>query len=115
MPSSHRELLVCQKAMDMAVQVYQLTSRFPRSELYRLTSQTTRAAASVPANISERNARGSRRDHANFLSIAKGSLNETETFLIFAMRLGYLHEQETRSPRSPRSERCSLPLRARLV
>lgn len=94
MAASHRDLVVWQKSMDLAVQVYRLTGRFPRSEMYRLTSQVTRAAASVPANIAEGNARGSRRDYANFLAIAKGSLNETETFLILALRLGYLREHE---------------------
>jgi len=95
MVASHRELIVWQKAMDMTVQVYRLSDRFPRNELYRLTSQLTRAAASVPANIAEGNARGTRRDYANFISIAKGSLNETETFLLLATRLGYLSDQQT--------------------
>ena len=94
MAASHRDLVVWQKAMDLAVQVYRLTASFPKHELYRLTSQVTRAVASVPANIAEGNARGSRRDYANFLAIAKGSLNETETFMILALRLGYLREQE---------------------
>jgi four helix bundle protein len=92
--ASHRDLVVWQKSMDLAVQVYRLTAQFPKSEMYRLTSQVTRAAASVPANIAEGNARSSRRDYAHFLSIAKGSLNETATFLILALRLGYLHERE---------------------
>ncbi|HEX6370360.1 MAG TPA: four helix bundle protein [Longimicrobium sp.] len=95
MAASHRDLMVWQKSMDLAVQVYRLTGRFPKSELYRLTSQVTRAAASVPANIAEGNARASRRDYAHFLSIAKGSLNETETFLFLSLRLGYLREHET--------------------
>ena len=95
MPASYRELTVWRKAMDVAVQVYQLTERFPKHEMYRLTSQATRAAASVPANIAEGNGRATRRDYANFLAIAKGSLNETETFLFLAMRLGYLCEHET--------------------
>lgn len=93
---SHRELVVWQKAMDMVVQVYRLSDRFPKSELYRLTSQLTRAAASVPANIAEGNGRSSRRDYAHFVSIARGSLNETETFLLLAIRLGYLSEQDAR-------------------
>ena len=88
MAASHRDLVVWHKAMDVAVHVYRLTDRFPRNEMYRLTSQLTRAAASVPANIAEGNGRGSRRDYAHFLSIAKGSLNETETFLFLAIRLG---------------------------
>ena|SRR5208282_3187136 len=92
--TSHRDLVVWQKGMDLAVQVYRLTSQFPRSEMYRLTAQLTRAVASVPANIAEGSARGSRRDYANFLAIAKGSLMETETFLTLAVRLLYLTKEE---------------------
>lgn len=91
---SHRDLLVWQKAMDLAVEVYRLTSKFPSSETYRLVSQITRAVASVPANIAEGHARATRKDFANFLAIAKGSLMETETFLMLAVRLKYLTENE---------------------
>ena len=87
---SHRDLIVWQKSMDLVVQVYRLTAAFPPREIYRLVAQATRAAASVPANIAEGHARSSRRDFANFLAIAKGSLMETETFLMIAIRLGYL-------------------------
>ena len=87
---SHRDLIVWQKSMDLVVQVYRLAAAFPPSEIYRLVAQATRAAASVPANIAEGHARSSRRDFANFLAIAKGSLMETETFLMIAIRLGYL-------------------------
>jgi four helix bundle protein len=72
-----------------------LTGCFPRHELYGLTSQLTRAMVSVPANIAEGNARGSRREYAQFLSIAKGSLMEGETLLILAERLGYLQPDES--------------------
>ncbi len=92
--SSHRELVVWQKAMDMVVQVYQLASHFPSSENYRLVSQITRAAASVPANIAEGNGRGTSREYAHFLAIAKGSLMETETFLMLAVRLNYLSDAD---------------------
>ncbi|MET0397491.1 MAG: four helix bundle protein [Longimicrobiaceae bacterium] len=91
---SHRDLVVWQKAMEMTVQVYQLTASFPATETYRLTSQVTRSAMSVPANIAEGNARGTTRDYAHFVSIAKGSLMETETFLLLAVRLGYLPEEK---------------------
>ena len=91
---SHRDLLVWQKAMDLAVEVYRLTSKFPSSETYRLVAQITRAVASVPANIAEGHARATRKDFANFLAIAKGSLMETETFLMLAIRLNYLTENE---------------------
>lgn len=90
---SHRDLLVWQKAMDLAVQGYRLAAQFPATETYRLIGQMTRAAASVPANIAEGHARSTRRDYANFLAIAKGSLMETETFLMLALRLGYLSEE----------------------
>lgn len=94
---SHRDLLVWQKAMDFTVQVYRLASLFPQNEIYRLTSQITRAAASVPANIAEGHARATRKDYANFLAIAKGSLMETETFLMLAIRLSYMKEAQASS------------------
>ena len=91
---SHRDLVVWQKAMALAVEIYRLSSRFPREEMYRLVSQITRAAASVPANIAEGHARGTARDYANFLSIAKGSLMEIETFVMLAIELKYITREE---------------------
>jgi four helix bundle protein len=92
--SSHRDLIVWQKAMDMAVLVYKATEKFPSHEKFGLTSQVTRPAASVAANIAEGNARGSTKDYANFLAMARGSLMETETFLTLAVRLNYLQPEE---------------------
>ena len=80
--------------MDLAVETYRLTSKFPASENYRLVSQITRAVASVPANIAEGNARGTRRDYANFLSIARGSLMEVETLIVLAIRLKYITQEQ---------------------
>jgi four helix bundle protein len=94
---SHRDLIVWQKAMELTVQVYRLSSFFPPTETYRLTAQVTRAAASVPANIAEGHSRATRKDYAQFLSIAKGSLMETETFLMLAVRLGYVSEQDAKA------------------
>jgi four helix bundle protein len=91
---SHRDLVVWKKAMDLTVLVYQLSAKFPSSEQYRLVAQMTRSAASVPANIAEGHARATKRDYANFVSIAKGSLMETETFVMLAVRLGYLRAAE---------------------
>jgi four helix bundle protein len=91
---SHRDLIVWQKAMGLAVEIYRLAARFPAVEIYRLTAQITRAAASIPANIAEGHSRATVRDYANFLAIAKGSLMETETFLMLAVRLNYLSEAE---------------------
>jgi four helix bundle protein len=91
---SHRDLIVWQKAMDLAVLIYQLAGKLPPSESYRLVAQMTRAAASVPANVAEGNARATRRDYANFLAIAKGSLMETETFVMLAVRLKYVSQKD---------------------
>jgi four helix bundle protein len=101
---SHRDLIVWQKAMDMTVEVYRLTEHFPSIETYRLTAQITRAAVSVPANIAEGFSRGATRDYARFLAIAKGSLMETETFLMLAIRLNYLSETEASSTLSITTE-----------
>jgi four helix bundle protein len=87
---SHHDLKVWQLGMDIAEQVYALTRQFPREELYGLTSQLRRAASSVPANIAEGNGRSSTKDYLRFLSIVVGSLCEVETFLLLAVRLGYL-------------------------
>jgi four helix bundle protein len=89
---SHRDLVVWQKAMDLAVEVYRLSRGFPHDELYRLTSQLTRAIISVPANVAEGHARVTAKDYAHFLAIAKGSSVEAETFLLLAIRLGYINE-----------------------
>jgi len=91
---SHRDLIVWQKAMDLAVEIYRLSASFPKSEMYRLVSQVTRACTSVPANIAEGHARGSAKDYAQFLAVAKGSLMETETFLMLAVRLNYISTQQ---------------------
>jgi four helix bundle protein len=81
---------VWQKAMDLAEAVYRLSRALPKEEQYRLTSQLLRAVASVPANIAEGSQRGTRKDYAHFLAIARGSLAETETFLMLACRAGLL-------------------------
>jgi four helix bundle protein len=95
---SHRDLIVWQKAMDLAVEVYALTRGFPRVEQYGLISQITRAAVSVPANIAEGNARrGYRKEYSHFLAIAKGSLMETETYVMLAIRLGFIKNDQAAS------------------
>ncbi|MEM9117086.1 MAG: four helix bundle protein [Cyanobacteria bacterium P01_F01_bin.56] len=92
---SHRDLIVWQKSMDLVVLIYGLAESFPQTELYRLTSQITRAVVSVPGNIAEGNGRSSRKEYAHFLSIAKGSLMETETYVFLAVRLGYVSQEQT--------------------
>ncbi len=76
--------------MDLAVETYKLVRRFPSSENYRMTSQLTRSAVSVAANIAEGHARSTARDFANFLHISRGPLAETETYILLAIRLEYI-------------------------
>ena len=87
---SHRDLIVWQKAVDLVEHIYRLTECFPAEERIGLVFQIKRAAVSVPANIAEGYARSSRKNYAQFLSIAKGSLMEVEALLTIAQRLGYV-------------------------
>lgn len=91
---SYKELEVWQKAMKLVEIWYQITSEFPKEELYSLTSQIRRAAISIPSNIAEGQSRWSTKEFLRFLSIAKGSLSELETQLILAQRLNYLSEDK---------------------
>src|SRR5262245_34327290 len=84
---SYRDLLVWQKAMRLAAEAYRLGRLLPKAEEYRLTSQLLRAAASVPSNIAEGHSRGTRKDYAHFISIARGSLAETETLLLLLIEV----------------------------
>lgn len=86
----HTELRVWQKGMDLLVLVYELTEAFPRREMYGLAAQTRRAVVSVPANIAEGNGRLHRGDYIHHLSFANGSIQEVDTLLRAAVRLGYL-------------------------
>lgn len=85
-----RDLKVWQRAHEATLAVYRATSTFPREELYGLTSQLRRSAASVAANIAEGRCRGSDAEFARFLQIALGSASETQYHLILAHDLGYV-------------------------
>ena len=87
---SYRDLEVWQKAMDLVVDCYQITKRFPKSEIYGLASQMQRAAVSIPTNIAEGRERQYTREFLQYLSIAYGSLAELETLVQIAERLNYL-------------------------
>jgi four helix bundle protein len=91
----HTELEVFQRAFEAAMQVYELSKSFPKDEMYSLTDQVRRSSRSVAANITE--AWRKRRYEAAFiskLSDAETEAAETQTWLLFAHRCGYLAEQE---------------------
>jgi four helix bundle protein len=91
----YRELVVWQKGVALVTDVYRLTANFPRQEIYGLTGQIRRAAASIPANIAEGQGRSTRGEFKQFLGYARGSLYELETHLLVAHNLGYLPANET--------------------
>ena len=95
MIKSYRDLEVWQKAMDLVVMCYQMTKKFPKNEIYGLTSQLQRAAVSVPANIAEGRQRQHSKEFLQHLSIAYGSLAEVETHVQIAGRLNYMNEDQT--------------------
>ena len=90
----YRDLEVWQLGMELATDAYRLTRSFPTDELYGLTSQIRRSAASVPANIAEGYGRNSQKSLAYFLRISIGSLKELETHVILAQRLGYIDDRQ---------------------
>jgi four helix bundle protein len=90
---SYRDLEIWQIGMDLAERIYQVTRDFPSQEVYGLTGQLRRAAASVPVNIAEGYGRGSKAALANFVRISRGSLSEVETLIELARRLGYVSEE----------------------
>ena len=85
---SHRDLIVWQKSMDLAVAAYRLTAPFPTDERYGMTSQIRRSSASVPANIAEGYGRESPGAYAQQLRVAQGSLKELETHVELSNRVG---------------------------
>ena len=92
--SHFRDLRVWQRGMDLVDHVYDLSARFPKEELYGLTSQVRRAAVSVPSNIAEGWGRNRRGYMSLGLSYARGSAHEVETQLEIAVRRGWLTRDE---------------------
>jgi four helix bundle protein len=84
-----RDLQVWSKAHELTLRVYRETARFPREELFGLTSQIRRCSASVAANIAEGCGRRGNAELHRFLQIATGSASELEYHLLLARDLGY--------------------------
>lgn len=94
MDNNFKKIHAWQKAHELAIDIYKLTMKFPKEELYGLTSQIRRAVSSVPANIVEGYSRGTTRQYLNFLRIAKGSLAEVNYFIILANDINYINNNE---------------------
>ena len=89
----YRKLEVWRKSHGLCLDIYRSTGNFPREEIYGLTAQMRRCAASIPSNIAEGCGRGSTPDFARFLYVALGSANELEYQALLAKDLGYLGDK----------------------
>ena len=89
-PKSYRDLIVWQKAMALARQIYALTESLPKREAYGLTDQMRRSSVSVASNVAEGHGRLTDLQFRHFLGNARGSLYEMQTQLELAIDLGYL-------------------------
>lgn len=97
MSRDHRKLRAFELADELVIGVYELTRRFPKDELFGLTSQMRRAAVSVAANIVEGAGRSSHKEYVQFLSVSFASLRELGYFLSLVPRLGLVspHDVQT--------------------
>jgi four helix bundle protein len=86
----YRDLVLWQRAIEMAAEVHRTTLKMPRHEMFGMAAQIRRAAVSVPSNIAEGSGRRTTREFIAFLHIARGSLSELRTQLFLAERVGYL-------------------------
>jgi len=93
MYNSFRDMKVWQKAMDLAVEVFQLTVNLPKCEDYGLTSQIRRSSGSVHANIAEGFERATAPDKSYFYTVSKGSSSETQSHLEYGKRVKYFNPE----------------------
>ena len=84
-----QDLIVWQKAHQLVLTVYRISSTFPKSEVYGLASQLRRSVVSIPANITEGFKKKSKAEKGRFLNIAQGSLEESRYYLLLTQDLGY--------------------------
>jgi four helix bundle protein len=91
---NYKELHIWQKGIEIIKQVYLLTKQFPDTEKFGITSQITRAAVSIPANIAEGSSRNSDKDYARFLQLALGSAFEVQTYLVIAKELNWVKSED---------------------
>lgn len=96
MTATYQELIVWQRAMDLACEVYRLTASLPPDERFGLCAQLRRSAVSVPSNIAEGHGRETGPEFRSFLAIARGSLREIETQVLLGERLGLFSRSEAK-------------------
>ena len=80
--------------MELVIDIYKIAKLYPKEEMYALTSQTKRAAISIPANIAEGIGRNYKKDTIQFLHIARGSLYELDTLLLLAIQVEIINKKD---------------------
>ena len=96
-PQNYKDLVVWQKGITLAKEIYRLTAKFPGEEKFGLVSQMRRAAVSIPSNIAEGQARHTTGEFIQFISHAEGSTAELETQVILSIELGFAEAKMTKS------------------
>jgi four helix bundle protein len=91
---SHKDLIVWQKSMLLVKRLYEITSSYPKDEIFGITSQMRRVAVSIPSNIAEGYGRLYEKDTVRFLSTALGSASELETQMLISKQLMLASDQE---------------------
>ncbi len=94
MSTSYKNLIVWQKSIELVVEIYRITTLFPKSELYGLVSQMRRCAVSIASNIAEGYRRRSEKERNHFLLISFGSGAELETQIVITKRLDFINPNE---------------------
>jgi len=94
MMRTHYDLNVWNDAIKLVKDIYNITAKFPKEELYGLTSQIKRAVISIPSNIAEGASRQTEKEFIQFLYISLGSASEVETQLIVAKELNFINEND---------------------
>ncbi len=94
MARDFRKLIVWQASIELAEIIHKMTAGYPKEETYGMISQVRRATYSISANIAEGSGKSTNKDYLKYLHIAKGSLNETESYLELSRRLKYIDIQQ---------------------
>lgn len=92
--NNFKDLKIWHKGINLVIDIYELTSKFPLEEKFGLISQIRRSAVSIPSNIAEGHSRKTSKDFKQFIAIAKGSLSELETQLIISFKLNFISKEE---------------------
>lgn len=93
MIKTFKDLKIWQKSHQLTLKIYEVTKKFPKEELYGLTSQIKRAAVSVPTNIVEGNSRNTTKEYIQFLFNSRGSLEETRYLLFLSKELSFINKE----------------------